>query len=218
MSKPPEPSASARAWTFTRTSSPSATGPVSRGYATHGSPSTSIRAKPSCRSTTAVTRPRRRLSIQRARDVHEPERDIDHPLEVVDGDPLIRSVDVLHAVREVETAQAALVEDVRVRCASAEAVTRRKAAPLERGVRDSHDLVLGLEAVAAVALVHLRLDRAVLEARRECSRIEHLLHDVLQLLRVVRASLDEERAPLRDDVAGGAALDEPDVRGRLIID
>ena len=45
-SNPPEPSPSSRAWTLTSTSSPSSTGPVSRGYATHGSPSTSIRARP----------------------------------------------------------------------------------------------------------------------------------------------------------------------------
>ncbi len=45
-SKPPEPSPSSRACMLTSTSSPSATGPVRRGYATHGSPSTSRRTRP----------------------------------------------------------------------------------------------------------------------------------------------------------------------------
>ena len=82
-SNPPEPSPSSRACTFTSTSSPTSIGPVNRGYATHDSPSTSIRASPSSSSTIAVTVPRRRLSgIRLARHVHERERDVDHPLEV----------------------------------------------------------------------------------------------------------------------------------------
>src|SRR5205085_2675724 len=79
------------------------------------------------------------------------------------------------------------------------------------------DLILWFEAVAAVALVHLRLHRAVLEARRECSRTDHLRHHVPQPLLVVRRSRAEERAPLRDAAAGVAALGAPGVRGRPII-
>ena len=45
-SKPPEPSPSSRACVLTSTSSPSATGPVRRGYAMQGSPSTSRRTRP----------------------------------------------------------------------------------------------------------------------------------------------------------------------------
>ena len=45
-SKPPDPSSSSRACVLTITSSPSATGPVSRGYATQGRPSTSTRERP----------------------------------------------------------------------------------------------------------------------------------------------------------------------------
>src|SRR5438270_7457867 len=134
MSKPPELSASARAWMFTITSSPSATGPVSRGYATHGAPSTSIRTSPSARDTTAVTRPR--LSVSIAGDVDQLERDLDHPLEILDRDALVRRVDVLHPVRQVETGEPPLVEDVRVRGAAAQPVARRIAGPRGRGVRE----------------------------------------------------------------------------------
>src|SRR5512132_2512093 len=102
MSKPPEPSPSFLAWTFTSTSSPTPTGPVSRGYAIQASPSTSIRASPSSSSTTAVTVPRRRLSgIRLAGHVYKGERDVDHPLEVGHGDVLVGRVDVGHAVGEV---------------------------------------------------------------------------------------------------------------------
>src|SRR5207245_1316567 len=94
-SNPPEPSPRARAWTLTTTSSPSATGPVSRGYATQGAPSTSRRTRPSNRSPTAVTRPRRRLRVT-TRRVHERQRHLDHPVQVVDGDLLVGRVDVRH--------------------------------------------------------------------------------------------------------------------------
>src|SRR6266542_6367503 len=113
MSKPPDPSPSSRAWTLTTTSSPSSTGPVSRGYAMHGTPSTSKRTSSGIRSTTALTQPRRRLSAI-ARGVDQAERDLDHRLQIVDGDPLGRRVDVDHAVREVDALEAAFVEDVRV--------------------------------------------------------------------------------------------------------
>ena len=62
--------------------------------------------------------------------------------------------------------------------------------------------------------MHLGLDLALLEPGGERRRFEHLADEVGELLRVVRASLGEERAPLGDDVACGAAADEPDVRGR----
>src|ERR687888_1281032 len=120
-------------------------------------PSTSIRTSPSYRSTTAETRPR--LSVRAiAGAVDERERHLDHAVEVLDRDPLVGRVDVLHPVREVEALQAALVEDVCVRRTAAEPVARGVPGALERGVRQPHDLVVTLESVTAVALVHLRLD------------------------------------------------------------
>src|SRR5919197_981738 len=103
----------------------------------HGTPSTSIRANPSARDVTALTRPR--LSVSIPRDVDQRERDLDQALEVVDGDALVCGVDVLHPVREVETGETALVEDVRVGGAAAEAVARRVAGALERRVCDPDD-------------------------------------------------------------------------------
>src|SRR5205085_3376009 len=218
MSKPPEPSASSRAWTFTRTSSPSATGPVSRGYATHGAPSTSRRASPSCRSTTAVTRPRRRLSIGFARNVDECKRHVHHAFEILDSDALVWRVDVLHPVREVQTAQSTFVEDVRVGGPAAQCVVRADACAFERGMSDAHDIVIAFETVAAIALLHFSLDLAILETSRERDRVEHLLDDILELALVVRPRFREKRAPLGHDVAGGTALDDADVRGRLLVD
>src|SRR5439155_18502276 len=98
--------------------------------------------------------------------------------------------------------QTALVEDVRVRRAAAQSIAGRVAGPLERRVREPHDLVVTLEAIAAIALVHLGLDLAVLEARRKRDRVEHLLDDVSELALVVRTRLGEEGAPLGNDVAG----------------
>src|SRR5690242_9188382 len=98
MSKPPEPSSSSRAWTLTSTSSPSATGPVNDGYATHATPSTSRRTSASTRSRTAETRPRLRLSGI-GRGVDERKRHLDHLVQVGDGDPLVGGVDVRHPVR-----------------------------------------------------------------------------------------------------------------------
>src|SRR4051794_16120318 len=201
---------------MTSTSSPSATGPVRRGYAMHGAPSTSSRARPSARETTAVTRPRLSLSI--AGDVEERERDLDHPLEVVDRDPLVRRVDVLHPVREIQARKAALVEDVRVGRAAAEAIARCVPGPFERGMGEANDLVVALKAVALVALGHFRLHLAVLKAGRERERIDHLLHELAELPLVVRTRLGAERAPLRDDVAPAAAFDQADVRRRLVVE
>src|ERR671934_86098 len=82
-----------------------------------------MRASPSARETTAVTRPR--LSVSIAGDVDERERDLDHALEIVDGDAFVGGVDVLHPVRQVETGEPALVEDVRVRGTAAEAIAER---------------------------------------------------------------------------------------------
>src|SRR5918992_1867441 len=95
-----------------------------------GEPSTSRRARPSCRSSTAVTVPRRRLSGM-ARAFRQRQGDLDHLLEVVDGDLLVGGVDVRHPVREIQALQAALVEDVGVGPASAQDVARLVAGALE---------------------------------------------------------------------------------------
>src|SRR5438034_3428226 len=209
-SKPPEPSPRSRACTFTSTSSPNSTGPVRPGYATHASPSTSIRASPSTSSTIAVTVPRRRLSgIRLAGHVHERERDVDHPLQVLYRDVLVGRVDVGHAVREVDAGEPTLVEDVRVRPSAAQRERRLESGPLEPHARDPNRLVVALEPVAVVALVHVGLDLAVLEARRERDRLEHLANEVGELQRIVGAHVGEERAPLGDDVARGSAADHP---------
>src|SRR6266545_2948310 len=121
----------------------------------HGTPSTSIRASPSARETTAVMCPR--LSVSIASDVDQRERDLDHALEIVDRDAFVGRVDVLHPVRKVEAGKAALVEDVRIGGSAAQPVAWRVAGPLERRMRDSHDRVVLFEAIAAVALRDLRL-------------------------------------------------------------
>src|SRR4029079_12003065 len=139
-SKPPDPSPSSRACVFTITSSPSSTGPVSRRYATQGRPSTSTRESPSTLSTTEVTHPG--LSVSISSDVDEGERHLDHALEVLDGDPLVGGVDVLHPVREIEAGEAALVEDIRIGRAAAQRERRRVPAPLESALRDADDRVL----------------------------------------------------------------------------
>src|SRR5439155_25885606 len=81
-----------------------------------------------------------------------------------------------------------------------------------------NDEIVALEAVTAVALLHLGLDLAVFEACGERGRLEHLAHEVRNLLRIVGARLGEERAPLRDDVSGGATADDADIRRRLLVD
>src|SRR5206468_9452284 len=112
----------------------------------------------------------------------------------------------------------ALVEDIRVGSATAQAVARRVAGALERHVRDLDDGVVALEPVAAVALRDLRLHLAILEAGRERKRVDHLLDEIAELALVVRARFGTQRAPLGDDVPGASALDQPDVRGRLVVD
>src|SRR5581483_2104228 len=179
-----EPSWRSRACVFTTTSSPSATGPVSVGYATHGTPSTSSRARPSWRSAIAVTTPRRRLSGTRL--LEQRQSHLDHPLQVVDGDVLLRAVDVGHAVREVDAGEPAQVEDVRVGTAPGEGEGRRVAGPLERRAREANRRVVTLEPVAAVGTLHFRLQLAAGERRRKGGGVEHLLDDVGELRLVVR--------------------------------
>src|SRR6266487_568936 len=216
-SKPPEPRPSSRPWTLTTTSSPSATEPVSAGKATHASPSTSQRTRPSCSSAIAVTVPRRRLSAI-ARDLHERERDVNHPLEVGDRDPLVGRVDVRHPVREVEALQAALIEDIRIGAAAAEPVGRLKARPLQRGRGETHRLVVSLEAIASGARIDRGLDVAVTDLGRERDRLQHLLDQLAELALVVAAGLGGERAALGDDVPGRTAVNLADVRGRLLVE
>src|SRR5215212_1732283 len=198
------------------TSSPSATGPVSSGYATHGTPSTSQRTRSSCRSAIPVTVPRRRLTGI-ASGLHERERDIDHPLEVGDRDPLVRRMDVRHSVGEIDALQPALVEDVGVGAAAAQAVARLETALLERSRGEPHRLVVALEPVAARARIDLGLDVAITELRCEGDRLEHLLDELAELALVMAARLGRERAVLRHDVAGRAAADLADIRGRLLV-
>src|SRR6266566_4429752 len=210
-SKPPEPRRSSRPWTLTTTSSPSATAPVRAGKATHASPSTSQRTRPSCSSAIAVTVPRRRLSAI-ARDLH-----VNHPLEVRDRDPLVGRVDVRHPVREVEALQAALIEDVRIGAAAAEPVGRLKARPLQRGRGETHRLVVSLEAIASGARIDRGLDVAVTDLGRERDRLQHLLDQLAELALVVAAGLGGERAALGDAVPCRTAVNLADVRGRLLV-
>jgi len=49
-----------------------------------------------------------------ARDVDDRQGDADHVLEIVDRDSLVRRVDVLHAVGQIQAAEPVLVEHVRV--------------------------------------------------------------------------------------------------------
>src|SRR5437763_9420959 len=148
-----------------------------------GSPSTSSRTSPSCRSTSAVTAPRRRLRGTRL--LEERERDVDHPLQVGDGDVLVRSVDLGHPVREVQAGEPARVEDVRVRAAARERVRGLVTRALERGPGESHRLVLLAEAVAAEAGLDLRLDLAAGQRGGEGAGLEHLLHELGELALVV---------------------------------
>src|SRR5437667_2762076 len=143
-----------------------------------------MRARPSTRDTTAVTRPR--LSVSISGDIDERERDLDHALEVVDGDAFVRRVDVLHAVREIQAGETALVEYVGIGGAAAEAVTRREAGSLERRMGDPDDGVVTLESVTAIALRHLRLHFAILEAGREGEGVDHLLDEIGELAFVMR--------------------------------
>src|SRR5581483_1026558 len=74
-------------------------------------------------------------------DVDERERDLDHAVEIGDRDVLVRRVDVRHAVRKVDTAQAALVERVRVGGASRQGVAHRVPGALERFRSETYDVV-----------------------------------------------------------------------------
>ena len=118
---------------------------------------------------------------------------------------LVGRVDLGHPVREVEAGQPARVEDVRVRAAAGQGRHELVAAALERRPRELHDRVAVLEPVALVGLAHLGLERALGDARGEGERVEHLLHQVGELARVVRACFRLELAPLGDDVARAAA-------------
>src|SRR5262249_27945009 len=126
-------------------------------------------------------------------------------------------MDVCHPVREVHALETPLVEDVRICPAAAEAVARFDAASLQGSRGEAHRLVVSLEPVAARTRVDRRLDVAVGELRGESNRLEHLLHELPELALVVAARLGREPAALWDDVAGGAALDLPDVGGRLLV-
>ena len=127
-------------------------------------------------------------------------------------------MDVLHPVREVQARETALVEHVGIGGAAAEAVTRREAGSLERRMGDPDDGVVTFESVTAIALRHLRLHFAVLEAGREGEGVDHLLDEIGELAFVMRPGLGTQRAPLRDDVASAASLDQADVRRRLVVD
>src|SRR5438128_824363 len=82
------------------------------------------------------------------RGLDEREGDVDHALEVLDRDALVRGVDVGHPVREVDAAQAAVVEDVRVGGATGERVAHGPAAAGERVGGEPDDVVAPREAVA----------------------------------------------------------------------
>src|SRR6185503_12433700 len=203
-SNPPEPSSSSRAWTFTSTSSPTSTGPVSDGYATHGAPSTSSRTRLSCCSRIAETWPRRRLSGIPG-GVDERERHLDHLVQVGDRDPLVGRVDVGHSVREVDALQAPLVEDVGVRAPAREDVGGLAADTLERLGGELDGEVVAAEPVPGRDARDLRLDLALLEAGGEGDGLDHLADQVGQLARVVAPRFRRELAPLGHDVPGRPA-------------
>src|SRR5439155_10433745 len=98
---------------------------------------------------------------------------------------LVRRVDVGHPIGEVEALQTALVEDVRIGAAAAEAVPGLETGALQRGGREAHWLVVALEQVPACARVDLRLDVAVAELGGERDRLEHLLDELAELSLVV---------------------------------
>ena len=127
-------------------------------------------------------------------------------------------MDVLHPVREVQAGETALVEDVGIGGAAAEAVTRRETGSFERRMGDPDDRVVTFESVAAIALRHPRFHFAVLEAGREGEGVDHLLDEIGELAFVMRPGLGTHRAPLRDDVGRAASRDQADVRRRLVVD
>src|SRR2546421_5655477 len=83
-------------------------------------------------------------------DLDERERDLHHAVEIRDRDVLVRRVDVRHAVRKVDTAQAAFVERVRVGGASRQGVAHCVPGALERFRGETHYVVALREAVAAI--------------------------------------------------------------------
>src|SRR4051794_15206974 len=135
-----------------------------------GRPSTSSRTSPSWRSVTAVTEPRRRLSIPCR--VDELEGDIEHRLEVGNGDVLGRGVDLHHPVGEVDTGNAARVEDVRVGPAADVDRTRLESGALDSSRGKCEHGVVRLEAVAGVRLRDSRLDLALRDRSGERERVE----------------------------------------------
>ena len=174
----------------------------------HAIPSTSSRTSP----VAALGSPRRRpapKAERHPRRIDQRQRHLDHRVEVGDGDVLVGGVDLHHPVRQVQAGQPLRVEDVRVGAAAGQRRHELVAAALERRPRELDDRVGVLEAVALVGLAHLGLERALGRARREGERVEHLLDEVCELARVVRARLGLELAPLRDDVAGAPAVIRP---------
>src|SRR5688500_12829229 len=119
MSKPPLPSPRSAAATLTITSSPVATGPVRRGYATAGrgplpsSSSTVSLVSLSSTDSTDETRPRRSLSMEGG-VLDQAQRDGQHLLQRRRADPLVRRVVVLDADRQVQAAQALGRERARI--------------------------------------------------------------------------------------------------------
>src|SRR5215211_1830286 len=182
----------------------------------HGRPSTSRRTSPSVRSAIPVTRPRR--SSSGTRHVHERNRDVYHPLEVLDGDVLLGAVEVLDAVGEVQAGEPALVEDVRVGPATSERLAGLNADPPERGGGELYDAVVWPEAVAAVLLLDHRLDLAFADGGSEGERVDHFADEPRELPLVARPGLGLDVTTIADDVPRGAAPDHSDVRCRVLVD
>src|SRR5258708_1327537 len=90
----------------------------------------------------------------------ERECDLDHRLDVRDGDVLVRRVDLGHPVRQVDALEAALVEDVRVGGAAREGVVRLDPAGGECLGGEAHCEIVTSEPVAGVAALERRLDLA----------------------------------------------------------
>src|SRR5205814_2944024 len=126
-------------------------------------------------------------------------------------------VDVGHSIGEIDALQSALVEDVGVGPAPAQAVARLETVSFQGSRGEPHRLVVTLEPVAAGAWIDLGLDVAVADLRREGDRLEHLLDELSELAFVVAARLGREGAMLGHDVPGCAATDLAYVRRRLLV-
>src|SRR5918999_4471160 len=121
----------------------------------HGRPSTSRRTSPSSRCITAVTVPRRRLSIVRMdAELDELERDTDHALQVGDRNMLVRRVHLLHPVREVDAREAPGVEHVRVGAAAAVDGLRSDAGTFDPLARSPKHRLVEVESVSGIALAN----------------------------------------------------------------